>query len=286
MVVVVRRPVWLGWALGHTRTERLTLQTPLPRLTARWVTVAPHEPVRLRFDEPVDRVAYEVGAGRHVVSGAGRRIVSLGQQATSGTATVAAAARAWERPGAPTPVTWFPAAKLPVVLVEPCDVTSDLSALADPADLLAASERGGRHRPASVLRRTYAGAWRTATATRSPSPRRALAIPSTARLRLELPRSVAVASGEPTATAGSTIEWHVAGRELPPPAAAPRRWPATCRCLAAARREPCRARAARRARRGRQPAGRHVSPGATRTRRPSCSASGRPDSRTRSPAAP
>ena len=31
VVDVVRRPGWLGWALGHTRTERLTVRAPLPQ---------------------------------------------------------------------------------------------------------------------------------------------------------------------------------------------------------------------------------------------------------------
>ena len=49
VVTVVRRPGWLGWALGHTRTERLTVRAPLPQLSQRWLTVAAHAPLRLRF---------------------------------------------------------------------------------------------------------------------------------------------------------------------------------------------------------------------------------------------
>ncbi len=36
--VVVRRPGWLGWALGRSRTERLTLHTPVSQLASRWLT--------------------------------------------------------------------------------------------------------------------------------------------------------------------------------------------------------------------------------------------------------
>jgi hypothetical protein len=53
VVVRVRRPSWLGWALGHSRTERLTLHAPVAHVSARWFTVALHAPVVVRFTTPV-----------------------------------------------------------------------------------------------------------------------------------------------------------------------------------------------------------------------------------------
>src|SRR5947207_7217155 len=115
VVVVVRRPAWLGWALGHDRTERLTLKTPNARLTERWLTVPAGSPLRVRFTEPVAKVAY----AHHVVAARGRRVVSLETKTPSGTLDIASAAREWERPGPPVRVTWFPKSQLPVVLASP-----------------------------------------------------------------------------------------------------------------------------------------------------------------------
>ena len=116
--VVVRRPGWLGWALGHTRSERLSLRAPESRLQQRWLTVA-HGALRVRFDQPVDRVSYQQGTRRRTVPVRGSRSVSLGAQAPSGTLMLASASRSWERLGASTRITWFPASRLPVVLVDP-----------------------------------------------------------------------------------------------------------------------------------------------------------------------
>jgi len=119
VVVVVRRPAWLRWALGSSRTERLTMQTPLSHVSQRWLTVAAHAPLQLRFDEPVDRVSYGTGTGQKVVSAGGRRVVSLGAQAPSGSVEVSSAARPWERLGDPVRITWFPVSRRPVVVVSP-----------------------------------------------------------------------------------------------------------------------------------------------------------------------
>ena len=58
MDVTVRRPGWLGWALGETRTEHLTLRAPVAQVSEHWMTVPPGAPVRVSFDEPVSAVAY------------------------------------------------------------------------------------------------------------------------------------------------------------------------------------------------------------------------------------
>ena len=73
--VVVRRPGWLGWALGKTRTERLTVQAPIARLAQRWPSLAPNAPLRLHYVDPVDRVVYRIGSRRKLVP-VGGRVVS------------------------------------------------------------------------------------------------------------------------------------------------------------------------------------------------------------------
>ncbi|HXP38249.1 MAG TPA: hypothetical protein VN817_10830, partial [Solirubrobacteraceae bacterium] len=56
--VLVRRPGYLSWMLGATRTEHLTLTTPVARVSNRWMTVQPGSPVRVGFDQPVSTVAH------------------------------------------------------------------------------------------------------------------------------------------------------------------------------------------------------------------------------------
>ena len=63
VAVVVKRPGWLGWALGHTRHERLSVKAPVATVSDRWPTVASGSPLRLHFDQAVSAVAYGA-AGR------------------------------------------------------------------------------------------------------------------------------------------------------------------------------------------------------------------------------
>jgi hypothetical protein len=205
VVVVVRRPAWLGWALGHSRTERLTLRTPVVRPTERWLTVPAGSPLRLRFTEPVAKLAY----AHHVVSTTGGRVVSLGPHAPSGTLEVASAARTWERLGPPVRVTWFPKSQLPVVLASP------------------ASTR--RIPPRAPIRLTFSqpldkalgddqprfssqveGSWHVADSHTLVFTPKGYGFPFASHLQLELPRTFAVSTRK-TTTATRTIDWKVAG---------------------------------------------------------------------------
>ena len=122
--VVVKRPGWLGWALGHERHERLTLRAPIAGVSERWLTVRAGSPVRVTFDRPVSTVAYWSGGRWRVrtLSG-GRRSLALGRRAAAGMVPVAAAARPWERLGTPFAVSWFPPARLPVAVTTPAPGT-------------------------------------------------------------------------------------------------------------------------------------------------------------------
>jgi hypothetical protein len=110
--VVVRRPKWESWALGSTRSETLTVRTPVASVVNRWVTVPRGTRASVRFDRRVDSVSIP-GA---VVAG---RTVTLPTKTTAGSVAIAAAARPWERLGTPVRVTWFPQSSRPVVLVSP-----------------------------------------------------------------------------------------------------------------------------------------------------------------------
>ena len=118
--VQVRRPGWLGWALGSVRNEQLTLRAPVAHVTEPWMTVSTGSPVRVSFDEPVSVVAYGSppdALTRRTLGGA--HSFTLGAQAATGAIEVAAAARPWESVGAPAQVSWFPPSSSPVMVTLP-----------------------------------------------------------------------------------------------------------------------------------------------------------------------
>jgi hypothetical protein len=208
VVVVVRRPAWLGWALGHERTERLRLHAPRAQLTRQWLTVAPHAALRLRFVEPVAKVSYQAGTRQRVVS-AGGRVVSLGVQASAGTIKVSSAARRWERLGDPVRVTWFPVSGRPVVLVSPA-MDRPIAPRA-PIRLTFSrplSEAIGRSWPR--FSPDEAGSWRASDSHTLVFTPAGFGFPLTSDLHLELPRELSVTVGA-SASPARAINWKVAG---------------------------------------------------------------------------
>jgi peptidoglycan hydrolase-like protein with peptidoglycan-binding domain len=210
VVLVVRRPSWLRWALGHTRTERLSLHAPTSHLSRQWLTIASHGALRLHFDEPVDRISFQRGSLRKSVSVGGSRNVSLGAQAPAGTIELASAARSWERLGPPTRVTWFPASRLPIVLVNP-PVGNPISPRA-PLRLtfsqpLRTVMGASRPRFASPV----AGSWRAIDSHTLRFSPAGFGFPLATSLRLELPRRLSISSGASAPTPARTIEWTIAG---------------------------------------------------------------------------
>jgi hypothetical protein len=208
--VKVRRPGWLGWALGSERNEHLTLRAPVAHVTGRWMTVPTGSQVRVSFDSPVSAVAYGStnGLTHHVLSSA-QSSISLGAQPATGTTEVAAAPRPWETLGAPTQVSWFPPSQAPVMVSIPAS--------------------GARIAPATTLHLTFSkpvnevlGSNRPRLSPSTPGhwhetdSHTLVFIPSGAgaalgsQLRVQLPRAVAVTAG----TGGglhttNQIEWTV-----------------------------------------------------------------------------
>jgi hypothetical protein len=208
--VQVRRPGWIGWALGTTRNEHLTLSAPVAKVSERWMTAPMGATVRVSFDRPVSAVAYGTTGGlrQHELSSA-RSSISLGRQPATGTVEVAAAVRPWERVGAPTQVSWFPPSNAPVMVSLPAANTK--IAPATPLYLTFSkpvSEVLGSLRPR--LSPSTQGSWREAnshTLVFTPSGYGA-ALGS--QLRVELPHAVAVTAGAGDGLhTTSQIEWAV-----------------------------------------------------------------------------
>jgi peptidoglycan hydrolase-like protein with peptidoglycan-binding domain len=107
--VVVRRPSWIGWLVGHRAERTVNITTPVAHIRSTLLRPRSGSVVTVRFAEPVSRVV--VGHRRVARLGSGRSVVPLGihasRQANAGTLTVSAAARRWETLSAPVRVSWF-----------------------------------------------------------------------------------------------------------------------------------------------------------------------------------
>ncbi|HZQ80625.1 MAG TPA: L,D-transpeptidase [Gaiellaceae bacterium] len=122
--VVIRRSRWIGWLAGRTRHETLTVTAPVTSVVDRWPSLSPDGTLAVRFT--TTPAAVLVGGKPH---SAASRTVSLGKQPATGTIRIAAAARPWERPGAPVRVSWFPKTPAPAVQISPAP-SAQISALA------------------------------------------------------------------------------------------------------------------------------------------------------------
>ena len=208
--VEVRRPGWLGWALGSVRNEQLTLRAPVAQVREHWMTVPAGSAVGVSFDRPVSAVAYGSPGSltRHTLSGA-QSSVSLGTQPETGTMEIAAAARPWESVGTPTQVSWFPRSPIPVMATSPASgmrispATAIHLTFSKPV-----SEVLGANRPR--LSPSTPGQWReidSHTLVFTPS---GLGAALGSQLQVQLPRAVAVTAGtEGGLRTTSQIEWTV-----------------------------------------------------------------------------
>jgi hypothetical protein len=207
--VEVRRPGWLGWALGREHSEHLTLRTPVAEVKQRWMTVPSGSQVLVHFDRPVSAVAYGTDGLMHHASGDGRSTISLGTRATTGAVEIAAAARPWETLGAPRQVSWFPPSRSPVMVSLPA-----AGAQIGPASTLyltfsePVSEVLGSARPS--LSPATPGRWRETNSHTLAFTPSGFGAALGSQLRVQLPQAVAVTAG---AGGGlrttSQIEWTV-----------------------------------------------------------------------------
>jgi peptidoglycan hydrolase-like protein with peptidoglycan-binding domain len=209
VVVTVRRPGWLGWAIGRTTTERLSVVTPEPALRQRWLTVGASGRLALHFSGPVQRVAYREEAGAHgVVESNGSTVMLDRGAASSGTVRVRVAARTWERLGSPVTVTWFPPSQLPVARVSPAPgaTVSPRAPLRLTFSVPLAQVFGGR-----LPKAPAAGHWTRAdshTLVFAPS---GFGLPFASELSIALGTQVEISSGVSSLVRAKTVSWRVAG---------------------------------------------------------------------------
>ena len=209
--VVIRRPGWLGWALGHYRVERLSVTAPVAHVKQRWLTLASGSSVAVDFAQPVSAVSYST-PGQPAVSlrlaGPTRR-VSLPGLAGAGTVALSAAVRSWEKPSAPVQVSWFPASSAPVLVADPApgSKVSPLQPIrltfSQPLSKLFAVT------PPTIAGTAH-GSWREVdshTLLYTPS---GVGAPLGTELHFTLPRAVAVSSASGAlSTAGQELDWTV-----------------------------------------------------------------------------
>ena len=120
IVVIVRRPSWLSWALGRDRRTLIKIRTPVANVSARWLTRPAGSAVRVAFDRPVVSIGYGTSGQRvRRELNSPRRVILVDTRTAVGSLEVAAAARTWERLGQPVRVSWFPPAALPVLITSP-----------------------------------------------------------------------------------------------------------------------------------------------------------------------
>jgi peptidoglycan hydrolase-like protein with peptidoglycan-binding domain len=207
--VVVRRPGWLGWALGSQRSEHLTLRAPVAQLRERWMTVPHGAAVRVSFEEPVSAVSY--GSPGHLIHhplGAPQSSISLGRKPSTGAIEIAAAPRTWEKTGPPALVSWFPPSSSPVMVSVPAAGTR--IAPATPIALTFSKPVGevlGSSRPR--LSPSTPGHWREANSHTLVFTPSGFGAALDSPLRVQLPRAVAVTNGGSGLRTTSQIEWAV-----------------------------------------------------------------------------
>jgi peptidoglycan hydrolase-like protein with peptidoglycan-binding domain len=118
--VVMRRPGWLGWALGERHREQLTVHATVAAVGSRWLTLPMGSRLEVRFDQPVTSVSYGPAGQlrRHALPRPSTSVV-LPRTGSAGSVQVAAAARSWERLGTPVTVSWFPPSRRAAALASP-----------------------------------------------------------------------------------------------------------------------------------------------------------------------
>lgn len=189
--VVVQRPGWAGWLIGATRTEHLTVRTPVATIPSQWLTVKKGSALQVGFSQPVSTVAYTAAGSkaRRLVQGQ-RSAIAVETPVAAGSVQLALAARPWERLGPAVTVRWFPEADRPVALVDP--VPGALVSPTDPLRLtfsVPVAQALGAAMPKLVP--ATPGRWRKVDAHTLVFTPSGFGMPLGAKERVRLPRAIA-----------------------------------------------------------------------------------------------
>jgi hypothetical protein len=211
VAVAVRRPGWIGWALGHEHTVHLSIRAPVAEVTQRWMTVPSGAAVEVSFDEPVSAVAYYGGAAgltHRELSGAPQRSISLGHQAATGATEIAAAARSWEKVGAPEQVSWFPPSSQPVLATIPAagDQISPTAPIFLTFSKPVSEVLGSGHPSVSP---NVPGSWRETNSHTLEFTPAGFGAPLGSHLRVQLPGSVSMTAGSGGLHTTNQVEWAI-----------------------------------------------------------------------------
>ena len=208
--VVVRRPGWIGWLIGKTRRETLSVEAPVANVTDRWLTGGGGLPLELHFDHPVASVAVRHRSRvSRIQLGSPGRSVQLPQRSRAGSVQVATAPRPWERFGPPVTVSWFPPSPKPVVLANPAPGAK--IAPAAPITLTFSRPVGdvlGKARLALAPKTT--GRWHQTDSHTLVFQPSGFGAPLGAHVHIDFPRSVALAADSGRSLRqGRRVEWTV-----------------------------------------------------------------------------
>ena len=153
MNVEVRRPGWLGWALGSERHEQLTLRAPVAHVTERWMTVPTGSPVQRELRRAGQRRRLRQPGTADPPHAERRPELGLARDASRRPERPRSPPRRahGRRVGAPTQVSWFPPSHSPVMVTLPAAGARDRPRHADLPDVLKAGERSARLDPPAAL---------------------------------------------------------------------------------------------------------------------------------------
>jgi hypothetical protein len=108
ITVVIKRPSSIAWLTGKTERLYMTLVTPSASLRQHYFTLHGGAPLVLHFKQPVAVVWW--GTAGHLVRHqlpSPETDVTVGNEPSAGTLTVAATLRTWEK-ARPSTISWFP----------------------------------------------------------------------------------------------------------------------------------------------------------------------------------
>ncbi len=206
--VVVTRPGWISWLSGARRRLSLDVTTPAASLSSQYVTVRGHDPVALRFRQPIRTYSYGTASGHlhRTVLSTPSDTVTLPRTTPAGSVFLSAAPRSWEV-GKAVVVSWFPAGGAATAVANPAPGTKIASG--QPVTLTFSkpvSQVLGSHLP--PVSPATDGTWQTLNSHTIRFTPQGYGYGLGATVKIALPSGVHIAGGQVTGQASSAA-WSV-----------------------------------------------------------------------------